>query len=61
MLKLAPILEEVPEDARMSSHQGSGSYDCGCIRRCLFHMRVCEIGPAGTTLKPERANTTGEN
>ena len=27
MLKLAPILEEVPEDARMSSHQGSGSYD----------------------------------
>ena len=27
MLKLAPILEEVPEDARMRSHQGSGSHD----------------------------------
>ena len=27
MLKLAPILEEVPEDVRMSSHQGSGSHD----------------------------------
>src|SRR5262249_34560550 len=24
MVKLAPILEEVPEDVRMSSHQGSG-------------------------------------
>ena len=27
MVKLAPILEEVPEDVRMSSHQGSGSHD----------------------------------
>ena len=27
MVKLAPILEEVPEDVRRSSHQGSGSHD----------------------------------
>jgi len=27
MVKLAPILEEVPEDVRMSRHQGSGSHD----------------------------------
>ena len=27
MVKLAPILAEVPEDVRMSSHQGSGSHD----------------------------------
>src|SRR5712691_10488285 len=26
-----------------------------CIRRCPFHVRVCEIGPEGTTLKPEMA------
>jgi hypothetical protein len=27
MVQLAPILEEVPEDVRMSRHQGSGSHD----------------------------------
>jgi hypothetical protein len=27
MLKLAPILKEVPEDIRVSAHQGSGSHD----------------------------------
>src|SRR6266849_4630574 len=27
MLKLAPILEEVPEDVRMGNHQRSGSHD----------------------------------
>jgi hypothetical protein len=27
MLKLAPILEEVPEDVRVSRHQGSVSHD----------------------------------
>jgi hypothetical protein len=27
MVKLAPILEEVSEDVRVSGHQGSGSHD----------------------------------
>ena len=26
-----------------------------CIRHCPFHVRVGEIGPEGTTLKPEMA------
>src|SRR5512132_560868 len=26
-----------------------------CIRHCPFHVRVCEIGPEGITLKPEMA------
>src|SRR5713101_3940137 len=55
MLKLAPILEEVPEDICMSGHQGSGGHDRKLHQALPFHV-VDGIGPESITRKSEMAN-----
>jgi hypothetical protein len=54
MVKLAPILEEVSEDMRMSSHEGSGGYDRK--RHQALPFRVEDgIGPESITRKSAMA------
>src|SRR6266446_11003676 len=55
MLKLAPILEEVPEDICMSGHEGSGGHDRKLHQALPFHVGG-GIGPESITLKSEMAN-----
>src|SRR2546425_9218794 len=55
MLKLAPILEEVPEDICMSGHQGSGGHDRKLHQALPFHVGG-GIGPESITRKSEMAN-----
>ena len=54
MLKLAPILEEVPEDIGMSGHEGRGGHDRQLHQALPFHVGG-GIGPESITLKPQRA------
>src|SRR3989454_4418577 len=55
MLKLAPILEEVPEDICMSGHEGSGGHDRKLHQALPFRVGG-RIGPESITLKSEMAN-----
>src|SRR6266571_6762632 len=55
MLKLAPILEEVPEDICMSGHEGSGGHDRKLHQALPFHVGG-GIGPESITRKSEMAN-----
>jgi len=55
MVKLAPILEEVPEDICMSGHEGSGGHDRKLHQALPFHVGG-GIGPESITLKSEMAN-----
>jgi hypothetical protein len=55
MLKLAPMLEEVPEDICMSGHEGSGGPDRKLHQALPFHVGG-GIGPESITLKSEMAN-----
>src|SRR5882724_2098058 len=54
MLKLAPILKEVPEDICMSSHEGSGRYDRKRHQALPFHIGG-GIGPESITARSEMA------
>src|SRR5712692_7692588 len=55
MLKLTPILEEVPEDICMSGHEGSGGHDRKLHQALPFHVGG-GIGPESITRKSEMAN-----
>src|SRR3989454_10044068 len=55
MLKLAPILEEVPEDICMSGHEGSRGHDRKLHQAFPFHVGG-GIGPESITRKSEMAN-----
>ena len=55
MVKLAPILEEVPEDICMSGHEGSGGHDRKLHQAVPFHVGG-GIGPESITRKSEMAN-----
>ena len=55
MVKLAPILKEVPEDIGMSDHEGSGSHDRQLHQALPFHGGS-RIGPESIILKSEMAN-----
>src|SRR3989442_10241185 len=55
MLKLAPILEEVPEDICMSGHEGSRGHDRKLHQALPFHVGG-GIGPESITRKSEMAN-----
>src|SRR6266487_4104340 len=55
MLKLAPILEEVPEDICVSGHEGSGGHDRKLHQALPFHPED-GIGPKSITRKSEMAN-----
>jgi hypothetical protein len=55
MLKLAPILKEVPEDISMRGHKGSGSHDRQLHQALPFHGGG-RIGPESIILKSEMAN-----
>src|SRR5438309_10499263 len=55
MLKLAPILEEVPEDICMSGYEGSGGHDRKLHQALPFHIGG-GIGPESITRKSEMAN-----
>ena len=55
MVKLAPILEEVPEDIGMSGHEGSGGHDRKLHQALPFHVGG-GIGPESITRKSEMAN-----
>jgi hypothetical protein len=55
MVKLAPVLEEVPEDICMSGHEGSGGHDRKLHEALPFHVGD-GIGPESITLKSEMAN-----
>src|SRR5438445_4760612 len=52
MLKLAPILKEVPEDICMSSHEGSGRYDRKLHQALPFHIWG-GIGPESIAARSE--------
>jgi hypothetical protein len=54
MLKLAPILEEVSEDIRMSSHEGSGGHDRKLHQALPFRVED-GIGPESITRKSAMA------
>src|SRR5438128_1641570 len=55
MLKLAPILKEVPEDIGMRGHEGSGSHDRQ-LHQALPFPGGGRIGPESIILKSEMAN-----
>src|SRR5207302_10651927 len=55
MLKLAPILKEVPEDIGMGGHEGSGSHDRQ-LHQALPFPGGGRIGPESIILKSEMAN-----
>src|SRR5439155_24229730 len=55
MLKLAPILKEVPEDIGMRGHEGSGSHDRQLHQALPFHGGG-RIGPESIIRKSEMAN-----
>jgi hypothetical protein len=55
MVKLAPILKEVPEDMGMSDHEGSGSHDRQLHQALPFHGES-RIGPESIIRKSEMAN-----
>src|SRR5438876_9512291 len=55
MLKLAPILEEIPEDIGMSGHEGCGGHDRKLHQALPFHGGG-GIGPESITRKSEMAN-----
>src|SRR5438132_10723514 len=55
MLKLTPILEEVPEDICMSGYEGSGGHDRKLHQALPFHIGG-GIGPESITRKSEMAN-----
>src|SRR5438445_7069589 len=55
MLKLTPILEEVPEDIYMSGYEGSGGHDRKLHQALPFHVGG-GIGPESITRKSEMAN-----
>ena len=55
MLKLTPILEEVPEDIYMSGYEGSGGHDRKLHQALPFHIGG-GIGPESITRKSEMAN-----
>src|SRR5713101_317913 len=55
MLKLAPILEKVPEDISMSGHEGSGGHDRQLHQALPFHGGG-RIEPESITVKSEMAN-----
>ena len=54
MVKLAPILEEISKNVRMSSHEGSGSHDRKLHQTLPFHVED-GIGPESITLKSAMA------
>jgi hypothetical protein len=54
MMKLAPILEEVSEDIRMSSHEGSGGHDRKLHQAIPFRVED-GIGPESITGKSAMA------
>src|SRR5713101_4007098 len=55
MVKLAPILKEVPEDIGMRGHEGSGSHDRQ-LHQALPFPGGGRIGPESIILKSEMAN-----
>src|SRR5438132_11138254 len=55
MLKLAPILKEVPEDIGMRGHEGSGSHDRQ-LHQALPFNGGGRIGPESIIRKSEMAN-----
>src|SRR5438093_13395179 len=55
MVKLAPMLEEIPEDICVSGHERSGSHDRK-LHQAFPLSRGGGIGPESITLKSEMAN-----
>src|SRR5215467_4955629 len=55
MLKLAPILKEVPKAVCVSGHDGSGSHD-GKLHETFALSRRGRRGPESITRKSEMAN-----
>jgi hypothetical protein len=55
MLKLAPILKEIPKAVCVGGHDGSGSYE-GKLHETFALSRRGRRGPESITRKSEMAN-----